>query len=50
MKCTDKKKKNLDGVQDFCYTASLETFIWTSCNTIALENNNPPYRTEHAGI
>ncbi|KAL9549194.1 hypothetical protein PS6_006215 [Mucor atramentarius] len=38
------------GLPDFCYTASLQTFIWKSCNTIELPNNDPPSRIEHAAV
>ncbi|KAL9559550.1 hypothetical protein MBANPS3_000376 [Mucor bainieri] len=37
-------------VADFCYTASLQTFVWTSCNTMILPNNSPPTRTEHSAV
>ncbi|KAL7315931.1 hypothetical protein PS15m_005091 [Mucor circinelloides] len=37
-------------VADFCYTASLQTFVWTSCNTIVLPKNDPPTRSEHAAV
>ncbi|KAF1802644.1 hypothetical protein FB192DRAFT_1379124 [Mucor lusitanicus] len=38
------------GVTDFCYTANLQTFVWMSCNTIALPNKEPPSRTEHSAV
>ncbi|CAO0797300.1 unnamed protein product [Mucor circinelloides] len=38
------------GLPDFCYTANLQTFVWKSCNTIELPNNDPPSRIEHAAV
>ncbi|KAL9559553.1 hypothetical protein MBANPS3_000379 [Mucor bainieri] len=36
--------------RDFCYVANLETFGWTSCNTIVLPDNGIAARAEHSAV
>ncbi|KAK4515110.1 Glutathione synthetase [Mucor velutinosus] len=36
--------------RDFCFVANLETFVWSSCNTIGLPNNGITYRAEHSAV
>ncbi|KAL9559549.1 hypothetical protein MBANPS3_000375 [Mucor bainieri] len=36
--------------RDFCYVANLETFVWSSCNTIRLSDNGIASRAEHSAV
>ncbi|KAL7330093.1 hypothetical protein PS15p_205081 [Mucor circinelloides] len=36
--------------RDFCFVANLETFVWSSCNTIGLPDNGITYRAEHSAV
>ncbi|KAL9537244.1 hypothetical protein MBANPS3_011955 [Mucor bainieri] len=36
--------------RDFCFVANLQTFIWSSCNTIGLPDNGITYRAEHSAV
>lgn len=40
---------NMIASRDFCFIANLETFVWSSCNTIGLPDNGITYRAEHSG-
>ncbi|KAF1802653.1 hypothetical protein V8B55DRAFT_1481806 [Mucor lusitanicus] len=36
--------------RDFCYIANLETYVWSSCNTIRLSDNGIASRAEHSAV